>query len=97
MSKTHKVEAYRFIDDHKISLPDFLKKHSTSIENGLSEAEALKKNQLIGDNKLAEKIATPWYILLGKEFVQPFAILLWVAGILTFMLYGIDTEANGAI
>ena len=68
MSK-NKVEAYRFIDDHKIGLEDFLKKHKTSAETGLTEEEALKKNAWLGDNKLSEKIMIPWYIMLGKEFI----------------------------
>ena len=42
MSKSHKVEAYRLIDDHKISLGEFLKKYKTKIETGLSETFALE-------------------------------------------------------
>jgi sodium/potassium-transporting ATPase subunit alpha len=35
--------------------------------DGHTEAEAAKKNHQLGDNKLSEKVKTPWWIKLLKE------------------------------
>ncbi len=43
---------------------------------------------------LTEKVGTPWYLLLLKEFTGFFALLLWLGGILCIIGYSIDTSSK---
>jgi sodium/potassium-transporting ATPase subunit alpha len=47
-----------------------------------------------GNNALSKKEGTPWYCLLLKELTGPFALLLWVGGILNEIAYGISDKSD---
>ena len=78
------------MDDHKVALEILFDRLCTSAASGLREDVSLHKNTEFGDNKLSEKKKTPWYIKLMKEMVQPFSILLWLAALLSFVLYAVN-------
>jgi sodium/potassium-transporting ATPase subunit alpha len=70
----------------------FEKLHSSQ-ENGLTSEKAKELFQQLGENALSEKIGTPWYCMLLKEFTTFFALLLWGGGILCFIGYGVDPSS----
>lgn len=81
------------MDYHRLSFPDFYRKINIDeniAKNGLSNAEASKRNQEQGDNALTEKKKDPWYVQLFHELTSFFALLLWAGSILCFISYGLD-------
>jgi sodium/potassium-transporting ATPase subunit alpha len=60
---------------------------------GLTEHKAFDLFQQLGENALTEKVATPWYFMLLKEFTSFFALLLWGGGILCFIGYGVNPSS----
>jgi sodium/potassium-transporting ATPase subunit alpha len=71
-------------DEHKIGLDDLLKRLDTD-ENGLSGAEAVKRQEQYGYNILEIKKKVPLIFKFAKHFFNFFAILLWIGAILAFM------------
>lgn len=49
---------------------------------GLTEAAAAQKLLEVGRNEIPE-IDTPWYVLLGKQFIGVMPIMLWIAAIVS--------------
>ncbi|CAD8136306.1 unnamed protein product [Paramecium pentaurelia] len=92
----NKGEEYRNMDEHKVDVIALSQRYETSLTDGLTQEQAAAKNQQYGDNKLTEKIKKPWWIKLILEMVQPFSILLWIASIMCFVLYGVNPDALGA-
>jgi sodium/potassium-transporting ATPase subunit alpha len=81
------------LDYHRLSFTDFYKKINIDeniAKNGLSNAEASKRNQEQGDNALTEKKKDPWYVQLFHEMTSFFSLLLWAGSILCFISYGLD-------
>jgi len=68
-------------------------KFHTSKEGGLSTPKAEELLHTLGENNLTEKKGTPWYIKLIKEYTGFFSMLLWIAGILCFIAYGLDSSS----
>jgi sodium/potassium-transporting ATPase subunit alpha len=60
---------------------------------GLTELKAAELFEQFGENSLTEKVGTPWYLMLLKEFTSFFALLLWGGGILCFVGYGLDPKS----
>ncbi|HUX05570.1 MAG TPA: cation-transporting P-type ATPase [Acidimicrobiales bacterium] len=52
--------------------------------DGLSDAEALRRRSQSGPNKIPEHRATPVWRRFARQLVQFFALMLWVAGVLSF-------------
>ncbi|WP_275426191.1 cation-translocating P-type ATPase [Nocardia arizonensis] len=53
--------------------------------DGLSGREAARRLQLYGPNELPRRSEHHWWIALGRQFVHPLALLLWVAAGLAFI------------
>lgn len=53
--------------------------------DGLQEAEAGRRLQLDGPNKLPKIARRPWYLKLAQNFIHLFALLLWVGAILAWL------------
>jgi len=53
-----------------------------SLEQGLTQDQATRKLETVGDNALTEKKAMPWYIAFLKEMTGFFSLLLWFGAIL---------------
>lgn len=80
------------MNDHKISLKEFEQKYSTNAKAGLSDEEAAIRLQKNGLNKLSEKQGTHWAILLIREFITPFSLLLWGGSALCVVAYVIGKD-----
>jgi sodium/potassium-transporting ATPase subunit alpha len=88
------TEEIRRWEEHLWNVDKLLEKFHTSRTGGLSETKAAELLQQLGDNMLTEKVGTPWYLLLLREFTGFFALLLWLGGILCMIGYGIDPSSK---
>ena len=68
---------------HEMSLEEFFAKLDTS-HKGLTDKQIEQKLSEYGENKLAEKKKTPLIFKLLKQFINFFAILMWVGAGLAF-------------
>ena len=82
------------MDDHKITSQEFESRFGTDLKSGLSHEEAERRLFENGPNKLSEKAGTPWPLLLLKEMVTAFALLLWAGAILCFIAYAIGKDPS---
>ncbi len=71
-------------DEHKIDLEELFRRLNTN-ENGLSSAEAEKRQQQYGFNVLEIKRKVPLVLKFAKHLFNFFGILLWVGAILAFL------------
>lgn len=62
------------------------------LNNGLSEEEVTMRREAEGPNKLPERKKTPEIIKFLVEITNLFAILLWIAAVLSFIGYGLAPE-----
>lgn len=58
----------------------------------MTNDQATRKLDTIGENSLTEKKAMPWYCLFLKEMTGFFSLLLWFGAILCFIGYGIAPD-----
>ena len=65
------------------------------IENGLSKEEVELRQKTYGPNSLPEPKKTPKIIKFLGEISSVFSILLWIAAILSFIAYGLDSSDMG--
>lgn len=56
---------------------------------GLTEADALKRLEEDGQNLITPPKRTPWYIKLGRQFLNPLMLLLLFAGTISIATYGV--------
>ena len=57
-----------------------------------------KKTAEFGKNILNEKETTPWYIKLLHELTSVFSLLIWTAGLLCLIVYGLSpTDVSNVI
>lgn len=80
--------------EHKVSIKELAAKLNTDPELGMTTAAFTKRLEQDGPNLLTPPKVTPWYIKLLKQFLNFFAILLEIAGILCFIGYGLDPSSN---
>jgi sodium/potassium-transporting ATPase subunit alpha len=88
------TEEIRKWEEHMWNTEKLFQKFHTSKDNGLTAAKADELFKQLGENALTEKAATPWYVMLIKEFTGFFALLLWGGSILCFIGYGMDNTSN---
>lgn len=65
-----------------------------SSEEGISEEEALQRERRHGSNTLPRIPPSPWYTKLIAQFTHFFAILLWIAASISFVIASIDPSSN---
>merc|ERR1712117_454468 len=78
------------IDVHKVSVEELLKRFSTQVERGLTEAQAAKNLAEYGRNELTPPPTTPEWVKFCQNLFSGFACLLWLGAILCFLAYGIQ-------
>merc|ERR1712168_59626 len=81
------------IDVHKVSVEELLKRFSTQVERGLTEAQAAKNLAEYGRNELTPSPTTPEWVKFCQNLFSGFACLLWLGAILCFLAYGIQASA----
>lgn len=67
-------------------------KFKTDKEKGLTEAQVLTAREQYGENCLTPVKPPSMCMLFIKELTGLFSLLLWLAGILCFLAYGLDTS-----
>ena len=60
-------------------------------EKGLSQREARRRLEEHGANEIAHERPPPWYLLLLKNFKNPFVVLVMVIGAVSFFLHQYDS------
>lgn len=79
--------------EHKVTVEELAKRLNTDPKTGLSMEEAKLRLERDGPNMLSPPKVTPWWVKLGLQFLNFFALLLQVASVLCFIGYGLDREA----
>lgn len=79
--------------EHKCSVQELASKLQTDPENGLTDAEAKIRFDRDGPNSLSPPKVTPWWVKLGAQFLNFFALLLQIASVLCFIGYALDRDA----
>lgn len=69
----------------KMALPELLQLLNTSSE-GLLESEARRRIEQFGLNQIAHERPPSWYVLLLKNFANPFIVLLILLAIVSFFI-----------
>lgn len=90
-----RTQKIREIDMHRVPMEDFYKKLEISERNlteGMTTEEGDRRIKKYGENKLTERVKTPWYMKLWHELTTFFSLMLWVGGILCFVAYGLDSS-----
>lgn len=80
--------------EHKVPVEELAKRLNTDPESGLSAAEAALRLERDGPNMLSPPKVTPWWVKLGAQFLNFFALLLQVASVLCFIGYALEPEAK---
>ncbi|CAG2167384.1 unnamed protein product [Oppiella nova] len=80
------------IEEHLYTLNKLCQTLGTSCESGISDSEADVRLKRDGPNAFTPPKQTAWYILLGRQMTTAFAIILWIASIISFACYAIDTN-----
>lgn len=75
-------------EDHTMSVEHLCQKYQTNVQTGLTEAEANRRLQQQGYNRLTGSIEMHWSLLLLQEMVKPMSLVLWLAAALCFVAYG---------
>ncbi|MBV5321784.1 MAG: cation-transporting P-type ATPase, partial [Sulfuricurvum sp.] len=78
----------------KITTPSELFSAYDSSEEGLSDEEAAKRELRHGRNTLTTIPTAPWYRKLAEQFTHFFALLLWAAAVISFVIAHIDPASN---
>merc|ERR1711953_570245 len=81
------------IDVHRVSVDELCKRFTTSVEHGLTDAQALKGLQEHGPNALTPPPTIPEWVKFCQCLFSGFAMLLWFGAILCFLAYGIQASA----
>ena len=83
-------EKFRQMEEHRVPIGDLLRSLDVeSADLGLSEESARRRLEMEGPNALTEQKPTHWSVILIKDFTGVFALMLWVAATLCFIVYGL--------
>ncbi|MEW5296911.1 MAG: hypothetical protein WDW36_000157 [Sanguina aurantia] len=89
------------IDDHMLSKEEVIEKYKVGVDLaqlnhsfGLSSAAVLELRATHGLNQLSPPYEIPAWLQFLKQFTNPLMMLLLVAGLLTFMAYGIQSPRD---
>ena len=93
VDKTEDLKKELEMWEHRVSVDELCSKLKTDAQNGLSDAEAKIRYDRDGPNMLSPPKVTPWWIKLGLQFLNFFALLLQIASILCFIAYALDKDA----
>jgi sodium/potassium-transporting ATPase subunit alpha len=75
-----------------LTVDELLAEYKTDVKEGLTDAEAEVRIEQYGYNELTPPPTTPWWIQFIGHLTGFFSLLLWAAGILCFVAYGLDSE-----
>ncbi|KAF0699415.1 Aste57867_10023 [Aphanomyces stellatus] len=78
--------------EHKKSLAELCADLTTSASLGMSTGDAEARREVEGLNKLTPPKQTPEIIKLFRELTGFFSLLLWAAGILCEVMYGLQPD-----
>ena len=70
------------------------KRLGTDSKNGLTHDEAEKRIGLYGKNMMTPPKTKPKILIFIGYALAPFSIFLWIASILCFIAYGLDTSSS---
>lgn len=76
-----------------MTLPELFSTFETS-DRGLSDAEVKRRQIQHGLNALSKIPTAPWYSKLAAQFTHFFALLLWAAAAISFVIAWIDPASN---
>ncbi|MCX6074709.1 MAG: cation-transporting P-type ATPase [Campylobacterales bacterium] len=76
-----------------MTIPELFSLFATS-EKGLDDETVKRRHQQYGLNTLPHIPAKPWYQKLVAQFTHFFAILLWVAAVISFVTGWLDPSSN---
>jgi sodium/potassium-transporting ATPase subunit alpha len=82
------------ITEHLLTLKELCEKLKTDTENGISDAEAEIRHKRDGPNAFTPPKLTPGWVLYLREMTTGFAIIIWLAAIASFVIYGINLDAE---
>ncbi|GMR37075.1 hypothetical protein PMAYCL1PPCAC_07270 [Pristionchus mayeri] len=83
-------------DMHTIPLEELISKLNTDVKNGLTSTEASALLAQNGPNSLTPPDKKSMFRLFLKNIFGGFNSLLWVAGIMSFIGYAIETSQEGS-
>ena len=79
------------MDIHKVPVEELCKRFSTSIEHGLTSAQASTNLEKYGLNALTPPPSTPQWLVFCKHLFSGFAMLLWFGAVLCFIVYTVQS------
>ncbi|CAD5207829.1 unnamed protein product [Bursaphelenchus okinawaensis] len=82
------------LDDHKIPMEEFLKRHGTSLEKGLTQAEATERLKKNGPNRLTPPKEKSKLLVFLLILVTGFNMLLWLGAIGSFTSFVVEWMAK---
>ncbi|XP_056592491.1 sodium/potassium-transporting ATPase subunit alpha-1-like [Triplophysa dalaica] len=82
------------LDDHKLTLDELQRKHSTDLHKGLSASRAREVLARDGPNSLTPPPTTPEWVKFCKQLFGGFQTLLWFGAFLCFTAYGIQAVTD---
>ncbi len=82
------------ITEHLLTFKELCEKLKTDTENGITDSEAEIRYKRDGPNAFSPPKLTPGWVLYLREMTTGFAIIIWLAAIASFIVYGINLQAQ---
>eukprot|EP01006_Ploeotia_vitrea_P056684 TRINITY_DN68116_c9_g3_i1.p2 TRINITY_DN68116_c9_g3~~TRINITY_DN68116_c9_g3_i1.p2 ORF type:complete len:1113 (-),score=653.57 TRINITY_DN68116_c9_g3_i1:66-3350(-) len=80
------------ITEHMMSIQECEREYGVDVKEGLDAAEVERRLEQYGDNALTPPPSKPAWLIFLSHMTGFFSLLLWGAGILCFIAYGLDSE-----